>query len=110
MNSDELAQRSCQPCEKGTPAMSSQQIAEYSSATPEWKVKEGKRIQCRFDFPDFQSALALVNRVGQVAEAEGHHPNINFTWGKVDISVWTHVMDGLSENDFILAAKIDRVV
>ena len=62
-----------------------------------------------YTFPDFVSALAFVNKVGEVAEAEGHHPDIHLTWGKVRIEVWTHKIDGLTESDFILAAKIDEV-
>jgi 4a-hydroxytetrahydrobiopterin dehydratase len=62
-----------------------------------------------FAFPDFVSALAFVNRVGEVAEHEGHHPDIYLTWGKVEITIWTHKVDGLTESDFILAAKIDRL-
>ncbi len=62
-----------------------------------------------FSFPDFKQALAFVNRVGELAEEQGHHPDISLAWGKVGITIWTHKIDGLTESDFIMAAKIDRI-
>jgi 4a-hydroxytetrahydrobiopterin dehydratase len=76
---------------------------------PEWRVVNNHHINRTFAFPDFKTALAFVNRVGAIAEEEGHHPDIFFTWGKAEITTYTHKIDGLTESDFILAAKIDTV-
>ncbi len=74
----------------------------------DWQVIENHHIVRDFDFKDFQEALEFVNKVGEVAEEQGHHPNIEFTWGKATIKLYTHKIDGLHENDFIMAAKIDK--
>jgi len=76
---------------------------------PDWQVVDEHHLARTFRFPDFVSALAFVNRVGELAETEGHHPNIFLAWGKVTVEVWTHKVDALTESDFILAAKIDRL-
>jgi 4a-hydroxytetrahydrobiopterin dehydratase len=76
----------------------------------QWKVVDEHHIVRGFKFPDFKSALAFVNRVGEVAEQQGHHPDILLGWGKVEITTWTHAVDGLTESDFVLAAKIDRLL
>lgn len=75
-----------------------------------WQVVEEHHLKRSFKFPDFKSALAFVNLVGGIAEEQGHHPDIVLGWGKVEITTWTHAVDGLTESDFILAAKIDRLV
>lgn len=75
----------------------------------QWKVVDEHHIVRIFKFPDFKSALAFVNRVGEVAEQQGHHPDILLGWGKAEITTWTHAVDGLTESDFILAAKIDQL-
>ena len=74
-----------------------------------WKVIDGHHLWKRFDFPDFVSALAFVNRVGDLAEQEGHHPDIHLSWGRVAIEIWTHKIDGLTKSDFVFAAKADRL-
>ncbi len=80
----------------------------YATKTPGWDLKsDGKRIERRFEFGNFQQALNFVNQAGAIAEAEGHHPDIKFGWGYCAISVYTHKINGLHENDFILAAKIN---
>jgi 4a-hydroxytetrahydrobiopterin dehydratase len=76
---------------------------------PEWKVENNHHLERRYKFDNFKNALEFVNRIGAVAEDEGHHPDIRFGWGYADITVYTHAIDGLTESDFILAAKIDRV-
>ena len=76
---------------------------------PGWRGNEEHHITKTFTFPDFRQALAFVNRVGEVAEEQGHHPDIYLAWGKVEIKLWTHKIDGLTESDFIMAAKIDRL-
>jgi 4a-hydroxytetrahydrobiopterin dehydratase len=74
-----------------------------------WKMVDEHHLVRAYRFPDFKSALAFVNRVGEVAEEQGHHPDILLGWGKVEVTTWTHAVDGLTESDFILAAKIDRL-
>ena len=76
---------------------------------PGWKVVTEHHLERDFSFADFRKALDFVNRVGDVAETENHHPDIFLTWGKVGLKIWTHAIDGLSENDFILAAKVDQL-
>lgn len=78
------------------------------AAVPEWTLKD-ERLSRNFRFPDFQSALDFVNRVGAVAEAQGHHPDIHLGWGRADIETWTHDAGGITEADFTLAAKIDAL-
>jgi len=102
-----LAKRQCTPCRADTPRLSGDQLALLlPELGPDWDAGDG-RLRKTFRFPDFASALAFVNRVGEVAEREQHHPDILLAWGRVAIELWTHAIGGLSENDFILAAKID---
>jgi 4a-hydroxytetrahydrobiopterin dehydratase len=95
-------------CHDGAPKLDASTTRLLAAEVPEWNVA-GERLAREFKFPDFASALAFVNRVGEVAESENHHPDIALTWGKVAISTWTHSANGLSENDFVLAAKIDAL-
>lgn len=104
-----LADRKCVPCQGGTGALKGQALADLAAQTPLWQVVEDAKIARAFKFPDFAQALAFVNRVGALAEEQGHHPDICFTWGKVRIELSTHKVKGLSESDFILAAKIDAI-
>jgi 4a-hydroxytetrahydrobiopterin dehydratase len=104
-----LAEKHCVPCRGGTPPLSGAELERMSSEAPAWQVVEGHHLTRSFTFSDFRTALAFVNRVGAVAEEEGHHPDLALAWGKVDIKTWTHKIDGLTESDFILAAKIDRL-
>jgi len=76
---------------------------------PEWKVVDNHHLERQFTFPDFKTALRFVNQVGTLSEEQGHHPDISLAWGKVGITIWTHKINGLTESDFILAAKIDRL-
>ena len=106
----ELAHQHCKPCNAETPPLEGERIPAYLDALDgRWSVVDDHHLSGRFDFDDFAGALAFTNRVGAVAEAEGHHPEICLTWGRATLRVWTHAIDGLSENDFILAAKIDRL-
>jgi len=75
----------------------------------DWRVERGHHLEREYRFPDFATALAFTNRVGALAEAEGHHPDIHLAWGSVRITIWTHEIDGLTESDFVLAAKIDEL-
>jgi 4a-hydroxytetrahydrobiopterin dehydratase len=103
-----LAEKHCVPCKGGVPALKGEELAALSAQIPDWKVIDGHHLTRTFAFPDFKTALAFVNRAGAVAEAEGHHPDLLLTWGRVDVKTYTHKIDGLTDSDFILAAKIDR--
>ncbi len=105
----ELADKKCVPCRGDAPRLSTEEIAGLHRHVPEWEIILGHHLRRTFRFEDFKDALRFVNRVGEVAEAEGHHPNISFTWGLVEVEIWTHAIDGLAETDFVLAAKIDRL-
>lgn len=87
-----------------------EEIEKFHKQIPEWEIIGGHNLKRRFTFKDFAGSLAFVNKVGALAESEGHHPDISFGWGYVEITLFTHAVDGLSENDFILAAKIDALL
>ncbi len=105
----DLAAKKCIPCSGGVPRMTPEEIREMRPHVPDWEVILGHHLRRVFAFEDFASALVFVNRIGEVAETEGHHPNITFTWGRVEVEIWTHKIDGLAEADFILAAKVDQL-
>lgn len=106
---DQLTSRSCQPCEEGTSALKGEELRRLYSRLDGWTMVNEHHLEKEYRFKDFAEALAFVNRLGEVAEREGHHPDIFLTWGKVKATLWTHSTGGLSENDFILAAKADGV-
>ena len=85
------------------------ELEKFRSQVNEWQVVNEHHLAKTFTFPDFVKALQFVNRVGAIAEQEGHHPDLHLSWGKVGVETWTHKIDGLSESDFILAAKIDQI-
>ncbi len=103
-----LSQKKCVVCESGMPPMPSYLVKKYLNQVKKWKIKKG-HLYKEFKFKNFKETLKFVNKVGNIAEQEGHHPDIYFTWGKCNIELFTHAVKGLSENDFILAAKIDRI-
>jgi 4a-hydroxytetrahydrobiopterin dehydratase len=103
-----LAAKHCVPCKGGVPPLRGEELQKLSTQVPDWKVVADHHITKTFVFPDFKTALAFVNRAAAVAEAEGHHPDLLLTWGRVDVKTYTHKIDGLTESDFILAAKIDQ--
>ncbi len=105
----QLAEKKCIPCRGGVPPLTADEIAPLLDQLQGWEVVEGHHLRKLVRFPDFATALALVNQVGEVAEAEDHHPDIYLAWGKVEITLWTHKINGLTESDFVLAAKIDRL-
>ncbi len=106
----ELAGRTCVPCRGGVPPMPKAEAEGYLREAPGWALTDdGKRIERKFTFKNFKEALAFVNQVGALAEDEGHHPDITFGWGHATVSLHTHTITGLHENDFILAAKINRL-
>jgi 4a-hydroxytetrahydrobiopterin dehydratase len=102
----DLASRHCVPCRGGVPALRGGQIEELLAAVPGWRVMGEHHLERTYLFADFKSALAFVNRVGELAEQEGHHPDVALSWGKVRLEIFTHKANGLTESDFILAAKI----
>jgi 4a-hydroxytetrahydrobiopterin dehydratase len=105
----ELAAKSCVPCRGETPALKGQALADLHRQVSGWEIVNEHHLKRAIKFPDFLSALAFVNKIGEIAEKEGHHPDIYLAWGKVEVTTWTHKIDGLTESDFILAAKIDNV-
>jgi len=108
-NTCSLADKKCVPCRGGVPPLRGDELAQFSTQLSGWKVVEEHHIEKTFIFPDFRKALDFVNRVGAEAEEQGHHPDLMLAWGKVGVKTFTHKIDGLTESDFILAAKIDRL-
>lgn len=108
--SSELAEKKCVPCEGGVEPLDDEAIGDYLERVGDrWTVVDGHHLETTFEFDDFQGALDFTNRAGEIAEEEGHHPEICVTWGKATVRIWTHAIDGLHENDFILAAKYDEI-
>jgi 4a-hydroxytetrahydrobiopterin dehydratase len=106
----ELAQQHCAPLPSGTPPLTADQVrALLLRINRAWQVVDGQHLQRAYRLPDFASGLALVNRIGALAAAQDHHPDLLLAWGRVQITLWTHSVGGLSLNDFILAAQIDRL-
>jgi 4a-hydroxytetrahydrobiopterin dehydratase len=107
---NELAGKTCTPCRGGIPPMSADEASSYLAQTPAWELDPaGTRIERTFRFANFKEALAFVGGVGDLAEAEGHHPDICFGWGYCTLVLYTHKIKGLHENDFIMAAKVDAL-
>ena len=105
-----LAERSCTPCRGGIPPLTHEEAAGYRVQAPDWDlVDEAKRIERTYRFKNFREAFAFVERAAALAETEGHHPVISFGWGYATISLQTKKIKGLHENDFIMAAKLDRI-
>jgi 4a-hydroxytetrahydrobiopterin dehydratase len=105
----DLASKTCVPCKGGVPALAGEELAALAKQVPEWKVIDGHHVVRTFTFPDFAQALAFTNKAGAIAEEQGHHPDILVSWGRAVVTTWTHKINGLTESDFILAAKIDRI-
>jgi 4a-hydroxytetrahydrobiopterin dehydratase len=106
----DLATKTCVPCRGGVPPMPKDEAERYLREAPGWALQDdATRIERTFKLKNFKDALALVNRIGALAEDEGHHPDITFGWGYVTVSLHTHKIRGLHENDFIMAAKINRL-
>ena len=104
----DLAGRECVPCRGDVPPLGTVERESLLAQLDGWEVIAGHHLRKIFEFADFRGALSFVNRVGELAEAQGHHPDISFGWGRAEITIWTHKIDGLTESDFILAAKIDE--
>lgn len=105
----ELASKTCIPCRGGVPPLKGKELENLGKQVPGWKIVNKHHLTKSFLFPNFKIALAFVNQVGEIAESQGHHPDILLGWGKAGITIWTHKIDGLTESDFILAAKIDKL-
>jgi 4a-hydroxytetrahydrobiopterin dehydratase len=105
----ELASRVCVPCHGGVPRLGGAELESLAREVPAWEVVDEHHLRRAYKFANFNAALAFVNRVGALAETEGHHPDITFGWGYCEIKIYTHAIEGLSESDFILAAKIDAL-
>ncbi len=109
---DKLMQMKCTACHKGEPTVTDAEIDEFHPQVPEWQIveKDGiKRLERVFKFEDFAQALAFANKVGELAEAEGHHPALLVEWGRVTVQWWTHKIKGMHRNDFIMASKTDQL-
>ena len=107
---EELRQKHCVPCEGGVPKLEGQEILNHLSSLAEWDhLPDPDRIHKTFTKKNFREGLAMVNKIGELAEAEKHHPDIRLSYSKVSVEIYTHAINGLSENDFILAAKIDEI-
>jgi 4a-hydroxytetrahydrobiopterin dehydratase len=109
----DLAARNCVPCKGGVPPLRGAALLplrnRLGAGGNGWRIEREHHLEKEFRFPDFAGALAFVNRVGALAEAQSHHPDLFLAWGKVRISIWTHAIDGLTESDFVFAAKCDQL-
>lgn len=105
----ELANKTCVPCKGGVPPLAGPELDRFLSQLQGWSVVQGHHLEKTYEFDDFVGALAFVNRVGDLAEEQQHHPDLHLSWGQVRVEIWTHAIDGLTESDFILAAKCDRL-
>jgi 4a-hydroxytetrahydrobiopterin dehydratase len=111
MAPSDLAKQSCVPCKGGVPALKGEALRSLLARLgPDgWRVVDEHHLEKTYEFPDFVTALAFVDRLGELAEQQGHHPDIHLSWGKVRVTIWTHKIDGLTESDFVLAAKADAL-
>ncbi len=104
-----LAERTCIPCQGGVPPLKGEPLWKLAQSVPGWEVVEEHHLRRVWKFKNFVEALAFVNRVGAIAEEQGHHPTIELSWGRAAVTTYTHKINGLTESDFILAAKIDKL-
>ena len=106
-----LAEMKCEACRVGAPKVTDEEIAEYQPLIPDWQLVERngiRQLERVFQFPNFAQALAFTNRIGEIAEKEGHHPSLLTEWGKTTVTWWTMKIEGLHRNDFIMAYKTDE--
>jgi 4a-hydroxytetrahydrobiopterin dehydratase len=107
---NELATRECIPCKGGIPPLAGKELAELLDMLgSQWEIREGKKLTKEYKFKNFRDALTFTNRVGELAETVGHHPDIHLSWGRVRLDIWTHKIGGLTESDFVLAAKVEEL-
>jgi 4a-hydroxytetrahydrobiopterin dehydratase len=105
----DLANKTCLPCRGAVPPPQGEELEELSRQLPGWEVVEGHHLREEFRFANFREALDFVNRAGVLAEDQNHHPDVDLGWGRAGVTIFTHKIDGLAENDFVLAAKVDRL-
>ena len=111
MKAEELAKKECVPCQGGIPPLKGKALRELLAAVNNgWQVVGEHHLEKEYKFADFRGALDFTNRVGEMAELQDHHPDIYLAWGKVKVTIWTHKIDGLTESDFIFAAKTDQLL
>ena len=106
----ELANKECVPCRGGTPPLAGDAVRDLLRELDGWTVEQEYHLTRTYTWPDFAKSLAFVNRIGEIAEQQNHHPDIYLAWGKVQVEVWTHKIKGLTESDFIFAAKVDAAL
>jgi 4a-hydroxytetrahydrobiopterin dehydratase len=105
-----LSSKHCVPCEGGVPPLDAQEIAKLlADLQHDWQVNNIGHLYKHYEFKNFMDAMSFANEIALIAEEEGHHPNLIISWGACDVEIWTHKIDGLSESDFILAAKIEEL-
>lgn len=108
---NDLAAKECVPCKGGVPPLAGKELEDLQNQLGgEWRVGDEHHLEKDYSFPNFAEALAFTNRVGEIAERQGHHPDIYLAWGKVKITIWTHKINGLTESDFVFAAKADQAL
>ena len=106
----ELAEKQCVPCRGGVPPLRGEELERLRAQLhADWRVVDEHHLERAFRFPDFRQALDFTSRVGELAEEQDHHPDLHLSWGKVVVQIWTHKIDGLTESDFVFAAKTDRM-
>ncbi len=105
----ELADKSCVPCRGDVPPLKGADLENLLRQVPEWNLVEEHHLLREFRFKNFREALDFVDKVGEIAEEQNHHPDIDFGWGRAEVRIFTHTIDGLTESDFIFAAKVDRL-
>lgn len=106
----ELAEKECIPCKGGTPPLKGDQLQKFAEQLGHgWRVVDEHHLEKEYKFPNFRDALAFANKVGELAEKIQHHPDIYLAWGKVKLTLWTHKIDGLTESDFVFAAKVESL-
>jgi 4a-hydroxytetrahydrobiopterin dehydratase len=108
-DSDDLSSKECVPCRGGVAPLNADERAPLLKQLPEWDVVDGHHLLRDYKFEDFQKALSFTNEAGRIAEEQGHHPEITVGWGHAEVAIWTHKINGLTESDFILAAKLDKI-
>jgi len=106
-----LAEQECKPCKGEVEKLQADALARFSrDLGGHWRVVNEHHLEKEYKFKNFRDALAFTNKVGELAESQGHHPDLYLAWGKVKLTIWTHKIDGLTESDFVLAAKADKLV
>lgn len=104
-----LSEKDCIPCHSKTPTFTAEDCAPYLAQLPGWSLNDEIHLTREYEFSDFMQAMNRANKIAEIAESQGHHPDLFISWGKLKIELWTHFSGGITENDFILAAKIEEL-